>query len=47
MSYGSNVSGKKVFGVKYDTEVLDMGVPQDEGVLEAEWCWDDRAVSGE
>jgi len=47
VSYGSDVSGKKEFGVKYDTEVSDMGVPRDEGVLEAEWCWDDRAASGE
>ena len=47
MSYGSDVSGKKEFGVKYDIEVSDMGVPRDEGVLETEWCWDDRAASGE
>ena len=36
MIYGSDVSGKKECGVKYDTEVSDMGVPWDEGVLEAE-----------
>jgi hypothetical protein len=41
------MSGKKEFGVKYDTEVTDMGVPRDDGVLEAEWCWGVRAASGE
>ena len=41
------MSGKKKFGVEYDTEVTDMGVLRDEGVLEAEWCWDDRSASGE
>ena len=32
MSCGSDVSGKKEFGVKYDTEVSDVGIPRDEGV---------------
>jgi hypothetical protein len=41
------MSGKKKFGVKYDTEVTDMGVPRDDNVLEAEWCWGDGAASGE
>ena len=41
------MSGKTKFGVEYDTEVTDMGVRRDKGVLEAEWCWDDRAASGE
>ena len=27
MSYRSYMSGKKKFGVEYDTEVTDMGVP--------------------
>jgi hypothetical protein len=26
-------------------EVTDLGVPRDDGVLEAEWCWVDGAVS--
>jgi hypothetical protein len=39
------MSGEKEFGVKYDTEVTDMGVPRDD--LEAEWCWGDGAASGE
>ena len=47
MNYGSDVSGKEEFGVRCDTEVSHMGVPRDEGVLEAEWCWDDLAASGE
>jgi hypothetical protein len=36
---------KKEFRVKYDTEVTDMGVPVDGSVLEADWCWVDRAGS--
>jgi hypothetical protein len=42
--YGSYMSGKKEFGVKYDTEVTDMGVPRDDGVLEAKWCWGDVSI---
>ena len=47
MSYRIYMSFKKKFGVEYDTEVTDMGVPRNEGVLEAKWCCDDRAASGE
>jgi hypothetical protein len=45
--YGSDVFGKKEFGVKCDTLVTDMGVPWDDSMLEADWCWGGRAASSE
>jgi hypothetical protein len=42
-----NMFGKKEFGVKYETEVMDMRIPRDGSVLEAEWCWGNWTASSE
>jgi hypothetical protein len=47
MYYGSYMSGKKEFGVKYETEVMEMILPRDDSVLETEWCWGNRTASSE
>jgi hypothetical protein len=39
------MSGKKEFGIKYESEVTDVSLPRDDIVLEAEWCWGNRTVS--
>jgi hypothetical protein len=36
---------KRSLRVKYDTEVTEMGIPGGGSMLEADWCWGDRATS--
>jgi hypothetical protein len=45
--YGSDVFGKKEFGVENDAEVADMGAPRDDRELKADWGWDGGTAFGE
>jgi hypothetical protein len=43
----SEMLSKQEFGVKYETEVTDLGLPRNGSMSEAEWCRGDRAAASE
>ena len=47
MCYGSDMFGKKEFGVEYNAEVTDVVAPWDDSLLEADWKRGGRAASCE